>query len=350
MRVDDFDFHLPDDRIALEPVTPRDAARMLHVGLNDQIDRSVRDLPTILRPGDVLVVNDTKVLPAQLCGSRAARGDGPPITIDATLHKDLGNNCWRAFVRPAKRLRVGDVVEFGEGFNARVTVRDGMEAVLDFQPGSRSFAAALATYGTTPLPPYIARRRKTTEEDRERYQTVYARQSGSVAAPTAGLHFTDELMKALAAREIATATVTLHVGAGTFLPVSVDDARDHKMHAEWGVVSEATAALINERRKAGGRIVCVGTTSLRLLESAAQQGGIIAPFEGETDIFITPGYKIQSADLLLTNFHLPRSTLFMLVCAFSGIEPMKRAYARAIDTGYRFFSYGDATLLERRDD
>ena len=347
MRVDLFDFDLPPERIALEPACPRDAARMLCVTGEKIADKIVRDLPDMLRPGDLLVANDTKVIPAQLFGERDSREGGGAVAIEATLHKDLGGDLWRAFVRPAKRLREGDMVEFKGGLSARVVSRDGAEASLAFDTGGRNFLAALEEAGVMPLPPYIARKRPAGDEDKASYQTMFADEAGSVAAPTAGLHFTPALVAALKAKGVAQTTITLHVGAGTFLPVSVDDTADHKMHSEWGEITEAQAAQINETRAEGGRIIAVGTTSLRLLESAAGEDGMIKPFAAETDIFITPGYRFKAVDLLMTNFHLPRSTLFMLVCAFAGTDAMKAAYAHAIAKEYRFYSYGDACLLER---
>ena len=347
MRVDLFDFELPPERIALEPARPRDAARMLGVAGEKIADRTVRDLPTLLRPGDLLVANDTKVIPAQLFGEREGREGSGAVAIEATLHKDLGGDLWRAFVRPAKRLREGDMVEFKGGLSARVVSRAGAEASLAFDTGGRNFLAALEEAGVMPLPPYIARKRPAGDEDKASYQTMFADEEGSVAAPTAGLHFTPALIAALEDKGVAQTTITLHVGAGTFLPVSVDDTADHKMHSEWGEITEAQAAQINETRAEGGRIIAVGTTSLRLLESAAGEDGMIKPFAAETDIFITPGYRFKAVDLLMTNFHLPRSTLFMLVCAFAGTDAMKAAYAHAIAKEYRFYSYGDACLLER---
>lgn len=352
MQVSDFDFDLPEDRIALAPARPRDSALMLHVRRDAWSDRIVRDLPSLLRPGDVLVVNDTRVIPAQLAGTRPDRAGGEAIEIDATLLKrqapeDRDGAVWTAFVRPAKRLKVGDEVAFGDGFHAQVEAREGAEARLRFNCAGAEFDAALARFGKPPLPPYIARRRGYSPTDSTDYQTVYARAGASVAAPTAGLHFTEELLGELEARGVLRVAVTLHVGAGTFLPVTADDSRDHKMHPEWGEITNEQAERINAARAAGGRVVAVGTTSLRLLESAARADGSIAPFCAETSIFITPGYAFRAVDLLLTNFHLPRSTLFMLVCAFCGLERMKAAYAHAVDAGYRFYSFGDACLLER---
>lgn len=351
MRVDLFDFELPPERIALKPAAPRDGARLLCVRRASLEDRIVRDLPSLLRPGDILVANDTKVIPAQLFGSRESRDKdqrgGAPVAIEATLHKNMGGDVWRAFVRPAKRLREGDVVRFGESLSAQVAARDGAEAHLRFDTGGENFFAALEKAGVMPLPPYIARKRPAGDADKTSYQTMFAEEDGSVAAPTAGLHFTPELIAALKNKGVRQTAITLHVGAGTFLPVSVDDTADHKMHAEWGEITVDQAAEINAARKAGGRIIAVGTTSLRLLESAARDDGTIEPFARETDIFITPGYRFKAVDMLMTNFHLPRSTLFMLVSAFAGTAAMKAAYAHAVEKHYRFYSYGDACLLER---
>lgn len=350
MRVDEFDFDLPEDRIALFPATPRDAARLLHVKEGAVADRAVRDLPDLVRAGDLLVLNDTRVIPAQLTGARAARGGGPAVAIDVTLLKRLpgeGGARWQAFVRPGKRVKPGDVVTFGEEFNAEVESRTEAEAILRFNAAGADFDSMLARHGAPPLPPYIARKRAVTPDDARRYQTIYAAEEGSVAAPTAGLHFTPSLFERLKEAGVGTETITLHVGAGTFLPVTADDTRDHKMHPEWGEITERQAARINAARTAGGRIVAVGTTSLRLLESAADENGRVHPFAAETSIFITPGYRFRTVDALMTNFHLPRSTLFMLVCAFAGTDTMKRAYAHAIERDYRFYSYGDACLLER---
>ncbi len=358
MRVDEFDFELPEERIALHPARPRDAARLLHVtqtpengGLGDY---SVADLPSLLRTGDILVLNDTKVIRAQLRGWRPAREVSTPggdIAIDVTLHKRLKDEyrrtIWRAFVRPAKRLKEGDKIVFDDALSADVIARDGAEASLAFSCNGDAFDDALARIGAPPLPPYIARKRAMTRTDAEDYQTVYANEAGSVAAPTAGLHFTDMVFAALAEKGVERETITLHVGAGTFLPVTADDTTDHVMHAEWGRITSEQAARLNAARADGRRIIAVGTTALRLLESAATPDGVIHPFAQETDIFITPGYRFRAVDGLMTNFHLPRSTLFMLVCAFAGTEVMKRAYAHAIKERYRFYSYGDASLLER---
>ena len=355
MRTDLFDFPLPPDRIALRPARPRDAARLLVVRQGGTLeDRVVRDLPNLLRPGDQLVVNDTRVIPASLQGRRIGRG--PETRIEANLVKRLGGSHWNAFVKPAKRLSKGDVVRFGDDgkvcfhgqFDATVEAKgEGGEVTLAFAFHGPVLDQAIAERGDMPLPPYIASRRAADEEDRADYQTLFAHDEGSVAAPTAGLHFTDDLVARLKSRGIGLHTVTLHVGAGTFLPVKTEDTADHKMHAEFGVVPEKTAIALNGARAAGGRIVAVGSTSLRLLESAADEDGAIRPFAGETAIFIRPGYRFRAVDVMLTNFHLPRSTLFMLVAAFSGLEAMQRAYAHAIEAGYRFYSYGDACLLFR---
>ncbi len=355
MRTDLFDFELPPDRIALRPASPRDAARLLVVRPGrapEHEDRSVRDLAELLQPGDQLVVNDTKVIAAQLHGRRVGRG--PEAGIEATLIKRLDGARWQALVKPARKLAVGDVVRFGA--QGSVCFLDELDASVEAkgEAGEVTFAfafhgptldAAIAERGEVPLPPYIAARRPTDAHDLADYQTMFAREQGAVAAPTAGLHFTPELLARLEARGVALRTLTLHVGAGTFLPVKADDVAAHRMHAEWGHIDAATAAALTAARAAGGRIVAVGTTSLRLLESAAGDDRSIASFAGETDIFITPGYRFRAVDVLMTNFHLPRSTLFMLVSAFSGLEVMQRAYAHAVRSGYRFYSYGDACLL-----
>jgi len=341
MRVDLFDFDLPPECIALRPARPRDAARMLVVrGEGPLEDRGVRDLPSLLRAGDVLVFNDTRVIPAQLEGTRGE------ARIGATLHKRIDLRRWQAFVRNAKRLREGDEIAFPAGVSATAEARhpDGSWTLLF--AGEEPVEVLLERAGRMPLPPYIAGKRPTAEADKADYQTMFAREEGAVAAPTAALHFTPDLIAALAEAGIGHETLTLHVGAGTFLPVKADDTEDHAMHAEYGSVSAATADALNAARRAGGRIVAVGSTALRLLESAAADDGI-KPFAGETAIFITPGYRFRAADALLTNFHLPRSTLFMLVAAFSGLDTMKSVYAHAIESGYRFYSYGDACLLFR---
>ncbi|EQB32059.1 tRNA preQ1(34) S-adenosylmethionine ribosyltransferase-isomerase QueA [Sphingobium ummariense] len=340
MRIDLFDFDLPPDRIALRPASPRDSARMLLVdGDRPFQDRTVRDLPSLLRRGDVLVFNDTRVIPAQLEGMRGE------ARIGATLHKRLGLRQWQAFLRNAKRVREGDRIDFGADVTAIAGPRDEDGCVtLDFE-GDEPVELLLERAGRMPLPPYIASKRPTDERDRSDYQTMFAREDGAVAAPTAALHFTPELMARLVAAGIGSETLTLHVGAGTFLPVKADDTDDHRMHAEWGRIDAATADRLNAVRASGGRLIAVGTTSLRLLESAADESGIIRPFADETRIFITPGYRFRAVDGLMTNFHLPKSTLFMLVSALMGLERMHAAYAHAIAQGYRFYSYGDSSLL-----
>lgn len=341
MRTADFDFELPPERIADRPVSPRDAARLLVVRKDGFEDRIFRDLPALLDPGDLLVVNDTRVIPARLEGKRGA------ARIEATLHKAEGLDIWRAFARPAKRLKAGDIIQFAEDFSAQVLAKgDAGEVTLKFPVGGADLIAALGRHGQMPLPPYIPRPEGALAADREDYQTIFARTEGAVAAPTASLHFTPALLDALSQRGIEMARLTLHVGAGTFLPVKAETIEEHRMHAEWGEVTPAVADAVNRAKTRGGRIVAVGTTSLRLLESAAAADGTLAPFAGDTSIFITPGYRFKLVDRLVTNFHLPRSTLFMLVAAFSGLERMKRAYAHAIASGYRFYSYGDACLLE----
>ncbi|HYD26039.1 MAG TPA: tRNA preQ1(34) S-adenosylmethionine ribosyltransferase-isomerase QueA [Croceibacterium sp.] len=340
MRVDLFDFELPPERIALRPARPRDAARMLVVaGEGGLRDRAVGDLPRLLRAGDVLVFNDTKVIPAQLEGRRGG------ARIGATLHKRLGLRRWQAFVRNARRLREGDLVEFAAGVCATAEQRHADGSWTLAFAGDEPVETLLERAGQMPLPPYIAGKRATDAADREDYQTIFADRPGAVAAPTAALHFTAELLAALDAAGIARETLTLHVGAGTFLPVKADDTADHAMHAEWGRIDGATADRLNAARRAGGRLIAVGTTSLRLIESAAAADGTIRPFEGDTAIFITPGYRFRAVDGLMTNFHLPRSTLFMLVSALMGLERMQAAYAYAIAREYRFYSYGDASLL-----
>ncbi len=353
MRVDDFDFELPEERIALRPAVPRDAARLLVVRPGaDLADRHVGDLTDLLRPGDVLVFNDTKVIPAQLQGRRR-RGDSV-LDVSVTLLERIDESCWWTLAKPGRRLKVGDTISFGHDGRARPT--EALEAIVEdkltdgrmrvaFSLRGTALDEAIAALGAAPLPPYIAARRAPDARDQSDYQTVYAAVEGAVAAPTAGLHFTKELMQALEGAGIAEEFVTLHVGPGTFLPVKVDEAADHVMHAERGMVGAATAERLNQARAGGGRVVAVGTTALRLLEAAADAGGQINAFDGATDIFITPGYRFRAVDVLMTNFHLPRSTLFMLVSAFSGLATMKAAYAHAIAAGYRFYSYGDACLL-----
>jgi S-adenosylmethionine:tRNA ribosyltransferase-isomerase len=356
MRTDLFDFELPPGRIALRPASPRDAARLLVVrGEGAFADHAVRDLPQLLEPGDQIVVNDTKVIPATLHGRRIGRAGTEP-GIEATLHQRIDGSRWRAFVKPARKLAAGDVVRFGEEgkvcflgqLDATVEGKgEGGEVTLSFAFHGPALDQAIEERGDMPLPPYIASRRPADERDRADYQTLFAQHEGSVAAPTAGLHFTDALVAALAARRIGLHKVTLHVGAGTFLPVKTADTADHRMHAEHGSVSAATADALNAARAAGGRIVAVGSTSLRLIETAADEAGRLHPFEGETALFITPGYRFRAVDVMMTNFHLPRSTLFMLVAAFAGLDTMQRAYAHAIAADYRFYSYGDACLLFR---
>lgn len=340
MRVDLFDFDLPPELIALRPASPRDSARLMHVKGDAPIeDRIVRDLPSLLRPDDVLVFNDTKVIPAQLEGRRGQ------ASVGATLHKRLGLRQWQVFLRNAKRVRDGDRIDFGAGVTAIAGPRDEDGGVtLDFE-GDEPVEVLLERAGRMPLPPYIASKRPTDERDRSDYQTMFAREDGAVAAPTAALHFTPDLMAALERAGIRSETITLHVGAGTFLPVKADDTEDHRMHAEWGRIEPDVADRLNAARREGGRLIAVGTTSLRLLESATGEDGVIHPFADETRIFITPGYRFRAVGGLMTNFHLPRSTLFMLVSALMGPERMRAAYRHAIAQGYRFYSYGDSSLL-----
>jgi S-adenosylmethionine:tRNA ribosyltransferase-isomerase len=344
MRLDDFDFDLPPERIALNPCEPREAARLLIIPASAGFeDQHIADLPELLRPGDLLVFNDTKVIPARLVGRRGA------ASVEVTLHRDLGGGAWRAFAKGARRLRVGDRLVFAKDFAADVDAKhpEG-DVTLRFDLEGEEFHGALVHYGGMPLPPYIKRPRGGDARDRADYQTMFARAEGAVAAPTAGLHFTPGLLDALAERGIAWTMLTLHVGPGTFLPVKTADPRDHKMHAEWGMLPTETVERIAATRCAGGRVVAVGTTSLRLLESAASENGEVRPFAGETRLFILPGYQFRAIDMLLTNFHLPRSTLLMLVAALAGIERIKAAYMHALAARYRFFSYGDACLIERR--
>jgi S-adenosylmethionine:tRNA ribosyltransferase-isomerase len=339
VRVDAFDFALPPDRIALRPASPRDGARLLVLRGEAPEDRVVAGLPKLLSPGDTLVFNDTRVIPAQLEGRRGE------ARIGATLHKREGPRAWRAFVRNAKRVRDGDRLDFGAGVSALAGDRQEDGSLLLSFEGDEPVELLLERAGRMPLPPYIAGRRPADARDAEDYQTMFAREEGAVAAPTAALHFTPRLMAALAEAGIGHETLTLHVGAGTFLPVKAEDTEDHRMHSEWGRIEPATASRLNAARAAGGRLIAVGTTSLRLLESAADEAGLVRPFEGDTAIFITPGYSFRAVDGLITNFHLPRSTLFMLVSALMGLERMQAAYAHAIAAGYRFYSYGDASLL-----
>ena len=361
MKLSDFDFDLPEELIALRPARPRDAARLLVV--RPQVDapsnpvledRIFRDLPNYLHPGDVLVFNDTKVIPARLTGRRVRDGAGSMPKVMLNLHRRENETTWRAFARPAKKLAPGDRIMFGmsgmgcsvdELWGEVIEKGEGGEIVLRLSAPGQALEAALERVGEMPLPPYIASRRKPDFADAVDYQTVFAERPGAVAAPTAGLHFTRQLLARIEDMGVRLARVTLHVGAGTFLPVKTEDVSQHRMHAEYGEVSEETAALLNDARAAGGRIVCVGTTTVRILETAAEESGRVRPFAGETDIFITPGYRFRACDVMITNFHLPKSTLFMLVAAYSGLETMKAAYAHAIAEKYRFFSYGDACLL-----
>lgn len=356
MRLSDFDFSLPDEAIALRPADPRHDAKLLLVQPGQALtDHRVFDLPDFLQAGDALVFNDTRVIPARLFGTRDRGGNVQ--AVEATLHKRAGPDRWNAFMRPGKRLKVGDQVVFrphhdrpgaAQPLTARVEAKpEGGDISLVFDLAGPDLDQAIAAIGLMPLPPYIAAKRAEDDRDRRDYQTVYAREDGSVAAPTAGLHFTPELLERLKAKGVDLHFVTLHVGAGTFLPVKTDDVSDHRMHAEFGEVSAATAKALNAVHARGGRIICVGTTSLRLLESATDEAGTIGAFADDTAIFITPGYRFRAADGLMTNFHLPRSTLFMLVSAFAGTDVMKAAYAHAIGSGYRFYSYGDSSLLWR---
>ncbi len=340
MRVDHFDFDLPPERIAQAPIEPRDAARLLHVGAT-MADLGVRDLPSLLQSGDALVVNDTKVLPCRLTGKRR------DAKVEITLHKPVDATTWLAFARPARKLKPEDVIIFANGFEARVSEkRDAGEVALTFNHTGPDLMNALEAHGYMPLPPYIKRDTGGLDADKSRYQTLFAATPGAAAAPTAGLHFTSGLMEALQARGVQVISITLHVGAGTFLPVKVDDTDDHVMHAEWATLSADAAAALNAVRAGGGEITAVGSTALRTLESAARDDGTLRPFSGETDLFITPGYRFKVIDRIMTNFHLPKSTLFMLVSAFSGLARMQAAYGHAIEAEYRFFSYGDACLLE----
>ena len=353
MKLSDFDFDLPEDLIALRPARPRDTARLLHVKGGALQDFSVLDLPGLLQPGDLMVFNDTRVIPAALTGVRPARahGGGGDVEVEINLHKRDGEEVWRAFARPAKRLKESDAITFKGGLTATVTEKgEGGEIALTFDRSGPELDKAIVEAGAPPLPPYIASKRAADAADLDDYQTVYADpdKAGSVAAPTAGLHFTDRLFEALDARGVKRAWVTLHVGAGTFLPVKTENVAEHQMHAEWYQISEETAATINAARAAGGRIIAVGTTSLRTLESAADPDGSVRAEARETDIFITPGYRFRAVDALMTNFHLPKSTLFMLVCALAGFEEMHTAYAHALRERYRFFSYGDSSLLWKK--
>lgn len=344
MRLSDFDFDLPPDRIAQRPVRPRDAARLLEIAGGALADRGVRDLPSLLRAGDLLVSNDTRVIRAQLSGLRGA------ARIGFTLHKARGAGEWDAFARPAKKLAPGDRIAFAADFAAEVAAKgEGGEVTLRFDRAGDALMAALARHGRMPLPPYIKRPEAEPSDDSD-YQTIFARRDGAVAAPTAGLHFTPRLLQALDEAGVRRAQVTLHVGAGTFLPVKTEDVSAHAMHREWAELPAATVAAIAETRARGGRVVAVGTTSLRTLEGVAALRGGIEPWSGDIDLFIRPGFRFRAVDLLLTNFHLPKSTLFMLVSAFAGLDRMRAAYAHAVASGYRFFSYGDACLIHRAED
>jgi S-adenosylmethionine:tRNA ribosyltransferase-isomerase len=342
LQTKDFDFDLPPDRIAQQPFEPRDRARLLHVTPDNLVDHHIYNLPDLLRANDLLVVNNTKVIPARLFGRR---GD---IVVEVLLHKKTAAKTWLAFARRGKKLRSGDTIIFAPDFAAKILEkREDGEILIRFSVPDEKLLPLLELYGEPPLPPYIKRNEGEAKQDRARYQTIYAAREGAIAAPTAGLHFTPELIARLSAKGIECATVTLHVGAGTFLPVKAEQVKDHVMHPEWGEISSGMAAHINKARKEGRRIVAVGTTSLRLLETASDEGGFIHPFCGDTSIFIYPGYRFKAVDVLLTNFHLPKSTLFMLVSAFAGLETMRKAYNYAIAQNYRFYSYGDATLLEK---
>jgi S-adenosylmethionine:tRNA ribosyltransferase-isomerase len=348
MNLDAFDFNLPDDRIAVRPARPRDSARLLVVrGPDGRLeDCVVRDLPDLLSPGDLLVANDSRVAPAALSARRPPRAPGAPeVALQLNLNRREGPDTWTAFIKPGRRVKTGDRLDFAAGLTAGVEhVLDAGEFRLRFDRGGPDLDAAIAEIGATPLPPYIASKRAPDAQDKADYQTIYAREAGSVAAPTAGLHFTEDLMARLALRGVAWSSVTLHVNAGTFLPVKADTLAGHRMHAEWIDVPEAVTEAIGRTRRAGRRVIAVGTTSLRSLETAARMGDL-APFRGESDIFITPGHRFRAIDGLMTNFHLPRSTLFVLVSALMGVDVMQRAYRHAIDRGYRFYSYGDACLL-----
>ena len=343
MLVSRFNFELPPELIATSPAKPRDSARLLIVG-NTLQDLSVGNLPDFFNKGDIIIFNDTKVIPAKIYGKRGG------VSIEATLHKHEHGSVWKAFAKPARKLAIGDIFTIAPDFHATVLEKNEGEVTLEFNVPPENIYTMLDKYGFPPLPPYISRQeKKPTNKDFDDYQTVYAKNRGAVAAPTAGLHFTEELIAKLVAKGVLIEFVTLHVGAGTFLPMKVEDTADHIMHSEYGVVTKDAADKINAAKKNGGRIVAVGTTSLRLLESAADENNIVRPFAHETDIFITPGYKFKAVDILITNFHLPESTLFMLVSAFSGLETMQKAYAHAIKNKYRFYSYGDACFLTRRD-
>ncbi len=346
MRVDLFDFDLPDENIALRPVSPRDSAKMLVI--DDKLtDHSVRELPSFLKSGDVLIFNNTKVIPTQLEGVRER--DGATAKVSATLHTRLSSNSWLCFAKGAKKLKTGDRIQFGSHLDCSVLSKDDAGNIeLQFDLSGADFDEALMKVGSMPLPPYIAGKRQTDAQDMSDYQTMYAKEEGAVAAPTAGLHFTPELTQAIEEKGITLKYVTLHVGPGTFLPVKAENTENHQMHSEWGIIDQSIVDAVNNAKQSGGRLICVGTTSLRLIESAASDDGSIQAWEGNTDIFITPGYRFKAVDMLMTNFHLPKSTLFMLVSAFCGLETMQSAYAYAIKNAYRFYSYGDSSLLYRR--
>ena len=348
MRVEVFDFTLPQTHIALRPVSPRDSAKLLCVGADGRLaDKSIRNLPDLLNKGDALIVNDTRVMPVRLIGTRQRKAQNKTAQIDVTLIERLDTSLWRALLKPAKRVQKGDIIMF-ENIRAHIIDRQAGEAQLQFDLPPADMDKVLAQIGSMPLPPYIATRRPPDMRDKSDYQTLFASRDGAIAAPTAGLHFTPNLLDALKAKGVSIHHVTLHVGIGTFLPVKVDDTDAHIMHSEWGEITEQTAQALNACKEKGGRLIAVGSTPLRLLETAANREGKIKPFCGHTDIFITPGYRFKVVDRLLTNFHLPKSTLFMLVCAFSGIDNMQTAYAHAIKQNYRFYSYGDACLLDRQ--
>ena len=342
MLLSDFDYDLPPERIAAEPASPRTAAQLLDMRGGRLTDRIIADLPSCLQQGDLLIVNNTRVLPARLTGKRGE------ATIQVTLHRRVDGNQWRCFAKPAKKLRLGDRVIFSANLHADINhIGDDGERGLVFNHADFALDAALEDTGVMPLPPYIPRPEGVRQDDSDNYQTMFAAHNGAVAAPTAGLHFTPELIAALKDQGIGMAEVTLHVGAGTFLPVKVDDVRDHVMHSEWGEITAETAAAINQTKANGGRVICVGTTSLRILESCWRDHGHVQAYQAETDLFIIPGFQFGVADLLLTNFHLPKSTLLMLISAFAGKEFVEQAYQHAIANDYRFFSYGDACLMER---
>ncbi len=344
MKVDQFDFELPKELIAIRPAPSRDGARLLVVNGNELKDSQVKDLPDFINAGDLMIFNDTRVIPARLKGKRR------DANMEITLHMNMTGGVWKAFAKPAKKLKLDDFIKFDGGLDALVTHKgDAGEVTIQFNKTDDDLGDALKEAGVMPLPPYIASQRPIDERDEEDYQTIYSKHDGAVAAPTAGLHFTDSLQRALFDNGINSAYVTLHVGAGTFLPVKVDDTNDHKMHEEYGEINADVANLINETHRSGNKVVAVGTTSLRLLESATDEEGVTREFADATDIFITPGYQFRCVDILMTNFHLPKSTLFMLVSAFAGFENMKAAYNHAIDSGYRFYSYGDSSILMRED-